>query len=85
MGVPQVCLFMFCFAFCPLIHLPISPALLSEPIRALRKTMTRTLRNFDSAGEDRPSDLRKTAAGKTEDGENVTFDPPARERPAVSV
>jgi hypothetical protein len=49
-----------------------------EPIRNLRKTMTRTLRNFDSAGEDQ---LTSAVGGAGEDG---VFDPPARERPAVS-
>eukprot|EP00804_Cyclotella_cryptica_P003306 CCRYP_010522-RB/>CCRYP_010522-RB protein AED:0.41 eAED:0.41 QI:320/0.66/0.71/1/0.83/0.71/7/392/753 len=53
-----------------------------EPIRALRKTMTRTFRNFDSAGEDQLlSDAN--AIPSDEDGENGNFDPPARERPAV--
>lgn len=48
-----------------------------EPIRNLRKTMTRTLRNFDSAGEDVTSLVGAA-------GDDGYFDPPARERPAVS-
>ena len=44
--------------------------------------MTRTLRNFDSAGEDQllsDAHIRHS----DEDGDNGNFDPPARERPAV--
>ena len=46
--------------------------------------MTRTLRNFDSAGEDQLSYLiqRTNLQGEEDDG---NFDPPARERPAVSL
>jgi hypothetical protein len=50
-----------------------------EPIQALRKTITRTLRNFDSAGEDH----QQTNLSSDEAGEDGNFDPPARERPAV--
>ena len=41
--------------------------------------MTRTLRNFDSAGEDQLSRLMQHAHL---DEDNNNFDPPARERPA---
>lgn len=43
--------------------------------------MTRTLRNFDSAGEDQVTSMMGRA--QLDDGQDG-FDPPARERPAVS-
>ena len=55
-----------------------------EPIQALRsrKTMTRTLRNFDSAGEDQLSSMIQRA--NLDENDESNLDPPARERPAVS-
>ena len=44
--------------------------------------MTRTLRNFDSAGEDQVLSDASTLHSD-DDENNANFDPPARERPAV--
>jgi hypothetical protein len=69
-----------------------------EPILNLRKKSAAThMRNFDSSGEERANNDRKRPHEENGNGENVSKllcqevgvasneDPPARERPAVSI